>query len=103
MDLVLAFRIEAAQSVEALQAGSGIGSLRMNGHCTEWHDVAVHDLELGWVSVLDSGEFEEVAESKTVTIDLHPCHRFQQRDVFRLHKIRATDEDAAWPIEQPRL
>ena|SRR5437868_3742940 len=98
MDLVFTFGGEAAQSVEALQPGSRVCSLGVNRNCAQGHNVTIHDLELGRISVFDSGEFEEVAEAKPIAIDLHSRHCIEQRDLFRLQQIGSTNEDSTRPI-----
>src|SRR2546423_4655504 len=100
MDLVFAVLVEAAQTIERLKSSSGVRRLCVNRHRTKRYDVAIHDLELGWISVLDTGELEEISESEAVAIHLDPSHRLEERDLLRLEEVRPSDEDAAWSIEQ---
>src|SRR5689334_7128250 len=99
MDLVFAALVEPAQAIEALKTCSGIGGVGVNRHRAQRDYVAVHDLELRRISVLDTRELEEVAEAKSIAVHLHARHRRQQRDVFRLEQIGASDEHSAGPIE----
>ena len=103
MNLVFAIGIEAAQPIEALEPGPRICRFRMNRHGAERHNVAVHDLELGRISILDTWELEEVAQSEPVAVDLHSCHSFEKRDLFRLEKIRPADKHTTGPVEQSRF
>ena len=43
---------------------------------------------------------EEIAETESVTVHCTLGHRLEQRDLFRLQKVRAPDEDTARAVEQ---
>ena len=103
VNLIFAVLVEAAQAVERLKPSAGVRRLRVNRHRAEWDDVAVHDLELGWISVLDTRELEEIPEAEPVAVHLNASHRLEERDVFRLKQVRPPDEDATGPIEQAGL
>src|SRR5205814_10182687 len=72
-------------------------------HRAKRHDVSVHDLQLRWISILHSGELEEISQAESVTIHLDSCHGLEECDFFRLQEIGAPDEYATGPIEQPRF
>src|SRR2546423_1127082 len=103
MNFVFTLGVEAAQAIEASQPGAGVSGFGVNRHRTERYDVTIHDFELGWISVFDAREFEEVAEAEAIAVHLHSRHRFEQRDLFSLEQIGATNEDTTRPVEQSRF
>src|ERR1041384_6064978 len=100
MNLVFTVRGESAQPVEALEPGSGVRCVGVNRYGAERHNVTVHDLELGRISVFHTRELEEVAEAEAIAVHLHSRHRLEQRDVFFLQQVGAADEHASRSIEQ---
>src|SRR6266513_6285428 len=95
MDLVFTLCIEAAKSVEALETRTRIRGFCVNRHRTEGYDVAIHDVQLGWISVFHSREFEEIAKAQPIAVHLHSRHCLEQSDFFGLQYVTAPNEDAA--------
>src|SRR4051812_34699138 len=100
MDFVFSILVESTQTVEGLKTRTGIRRVCMDGRRPQWHNVAIRDLELWRISILDPRELEEVAKPKSVAVHLNARHRLEQCDFFGLQQIDTPDEHAAWSIEQ---